>query len=256
MVPVTSYRLGGRRIVASSNREECRVSLRLDRPGDGALAVERRMKPAAIGRPMMAPGGWMARVSGTESDGELYKLAVAGDRAAVEALVARHQGDLLISIRSKTNVPAAAEDAVAEAWLRFFRHLREASARPERALTKPESVRFWLYRTAFNALNDHFRSSSRQADLAERATVEARAQGRTSYQPDELAGLEGEERRSTLRDAFARLSEGCRELLALLATDPPLSYADVAELIGRPVGSIGPTRQRCLASLRQEMGAV
>jgi RNA polymerase sigma factor (sigma-70 family) len=198
----------------------------------------------------------MDRVNGAESDGDLYKLAVAGDRDAVEALVTRYQDHLLLAMRAKTTVGPAAEDAVAEAWLRFFRHLRDASARPERALTKPESIRFWLYRTAYNALNDQFRSSSRQSDLAERATVEARAQGRTAYQPDELSALEGIERRSVLRDAFSRLSDGCRELLALLVSDPPLSYADVAELIGRPVGSIGPTRQRCLASLRQQMGAV
>lgn len=205
-------------------------------------------------RPMMSRGGEMARLNRSESDGELYKLAVAGDRAAVEVIVDRHHGDLLLYLRSKTRVVAAAEDAVAEAWLRFFRHLKDAAENPDRALNKPESVRFWLYRTAVNALNDHFRSSGRQSELSERVTSEARAHGSTAYEQDELAGLEGEERRSALRDAFGRLNERCRELLALLSTDPPLSYTDISELTGRPVGSIGPTRQRCLASLRQEMG--
>lgn len=196
----------------------------------------------------------MARLSGQETDGELYKLAVAGERAAVEALVERHHGDLILFLRSKTSAVAAAEDAVAETWLRFFRHLKDAAAEPERVLNKPESVRFWLYRTAVNALNDQFRSSGRQATLADRATSEAQAQGLTSHQPDELADLEGEERRSALREAFGLLGERCRELLSLLSTDPPLSYAEISDLTGRPVGSIGPTRQRCLAQLRQVMG--
>ncbi|MEM9562929.1 MAG: sigma-70 family RNA polymerase sigma factor [Actinomycetota bacterium] len=196
----------------------------------------------------------MARLSGDESDGELYKRSIGGDRVAVEALVERHHADLTLYLRSKTNVMAAVDDAVAEAWLRFFRHLKEAAADHERALHKPESIRFWLYRTALNALNDQFRSSGRQTDLAKRATVEAEAQGHTAYQPDELAGLEGDERRSALREAFRSLGDRCRELLGLLATDPPLSYAEVAELTGRPIGSIGPTRQRCLADLRKLMG--
>lgn len=196
----------------------------------------------------------MDRLSGSESDGELYKLALGGDRGAVEALVDRHHGDLQLYLRSKTNVRSVVDDAVAESWLRFFRHLKEAAEDPSRALQKPESVRFWLYRTAVNALNDQFRSSGRQSDLAQRVTSEAETQGRTSYQPDELAGLEGDERRSALRNAFGGLSERCRELLSLLATDPPMSYADVAELTGRPIGSIGPTRQRCLGDLRKLMG--
>ncbi len=195
-------------------------------------------------------------MSGQETDGELYKLAVTGERPAVEALVERHHGDLLLFLRSKTSDPALAEDAVAEAWLRFFRHLKEAKDEPAKALEKPESVRFWLYRTAVNALNDHFRRTKRQFELSERMTSEAQAQGQTAHEPDELEGLENQERRSALRGAFTHLSERCRELLALLSVDPPLSYAAVSELTGRPIGSIGPTRQRCLNELRRHLEMV
>lgn len=196
----------------------------------------------------------MANPSGSEDDGELYKLAVSGRREAVEALVARHHPDLVVYIKAKTNDRAVAEDAVGEAWLRFFRHLKEAAEDPARALDKPESIRFWLYRTALNALRDQFRRSGRQSDLADRATSEARALGTTSHDPDELEGLEGEERRSALRAAFTQLSERCRELLSLMLADPPLSYAEIAEIVDRPVGSLGPTRQRCLGELRSVMG--
>ena len=54
-----------------------------------------------------------------------------------------------------------------------------------------------------------------------------------------------------LRLAMAELDPACRELLALLTAEPPLSYDDIAEITGRPRGSIGPTRQRCLERLRR-----
>jgi RNA polymerase sigma factor (sigma-70 family) len=59
------------------------------------------------------------------------------------------------------------------------------------------------------------------------------------------------ERQRELRDAFRRLPGRCQRLLRLVAADPPLSYADIASSLDRPVGSIGPSRQRCLERLRQ-----
>lgn len=207
-------------------------------------------------QPMMTLGGCLVVPDGSEGDGELYKLAVSGNRGAVERLVERHHGDLVLYIKAKTNAHAVAEDAVAETWLRFFRHLKETADNPTRALDKPESVRFWLYRTALNAMRDQFRTSSRQHDLSDRATVEARARGTTAFEPDELANIESEERRTALRAAFARLGETCRELLSLMSADPPMSYREIAEVLDRPIGSLGPTRQRCLAELRGHLGAM
>jgi winged helix-turn-helix DNA-binding protein len=40
-------------------------------------------------------------------------------------------------------------------------------------------------------------------------------------------------------------------LLALLIQDPPLSYAEISARLGIPVGTIGPTRRRCLDKLRR-----
>jgi DNA-directed RNA polymerase specialized sigma24 family protein len=54
--------------------------------------------------------------------------------------------------------------------------------------------------------------------------------------------------------AFARIPERCQQLLRLLTVDPPLAYDAVAAAIGRPIGSIGPTRARCLDQLRQVLG--
>jgi DNA-directed RNA polymerase specialized sigma24 family protein len=56
--------------------------------------------------------------------------------------------------------------------------------------------------------------------------------------------------------AFSRLSGRCRELLRILMAAPPPSYAEVAAALGLPVGSIGPTRARCLQRLREEMAGI
>jgi RNA polymerase sigma factor (sigma-70 family) len=57
------------------------------------------------------------------------------------------------------------------------------------------------------------------------------------------------ERNALLRAALAELPEADQRLLALLLRDPPLSYAEIGEILGMPPGSIGPTRQRCLRRL-------
>jgi RNA polymerase sigma factor (sigma-70 family) len=59
------------------------------------------------------------------------------------------------------------------------------------------------------------------------------------------------ERNAALRSAFAGMQRGCRELLAMLMSDPPRSYAEISATLGIPVGSIGPTRARCLDQLRR-----
>jgi RNA polymerase sigma factor (sigma-70 family) len=59
------------------------------------------------------------------------------------------------------------------------------------------------------------------------------------------------ERNACLRAAFAELSPQCQRLLAMLLSDPPLSYAEISETLGIPVGSIGPQRGRCLGRLRR-----
>jgi RNA polymerase sigma factor (sigma-70 family) len=54
-----------------------------------------------------------------------------------------------------------------------------------------------------------------------------------------------------IRVAAQRLAPHCQRLLGLLMGDDDLPYKEIAELLSMPIGSIGPTRGRCLAHLRQ-----
>jgi tryptophanase len=59
------------------------------------------------------------------------------------------------------------------------------------------------------------------------------------------------ERHAALREAFMHLPPGSRQLIALLIQDPPVPYAEISARLGIPVGSIGPSRSRCLEKLRR-----
>jgi DNA-directed RNA polymerase specialized sigma24 family protein len=54
-----------------------------------------------------------------------------------------------------------------------------------------------------------------------------------------------------LRAAFAELPPRCRQLLSMLISDPPFTYAEISATLGIPMGSIGPQRARCLGRLRR-----
>ena len=60
------------------------------------------------------------------------------------------------------------------------------------------------------------------------------------------------ERHAALREAFARLPQGCQRLLAMLITDPRMPDAEISAGLGIPVGSIEPNRRRYLERLRRD----
>jgi DNA-directed RNA polymerase specialized sigma24 family protein len=68
--------------------------------------------------------------------------------------------------------------------------------------------------------------------------------------PDLDAGVLHAERDEEVRRAVATLPPRCRELLRLLMLDPPPSYEEISAALDIPLGSIGPTRGRCLEKLK------
>ncbi len=59
------------------------------------------------------------------------------------------------------------------------------------------------------------------------------------------------EQHGALYQAFTDLSPCCQQLIALLAEDPPVPYAQISATLGIPVDAIGPARRRCLDQLRR-----
>ena len=60
------------------------------------------------------------------------------------------------------------------------------------------------------------------------------------------------ERHAALRGALNGLTPFCQQLIALLTEDPPVPYVEISARLGIPVGSIGPSRRRCLDKLRRD----
>jgi DNA-directed RNA polymerase specialized sigma24 family protein len=76
------------------------------------------------------------------------------------------------------------------------------------------------------------------------------AQARTEAHEELDTRLLSAERSETVQNAMIKLPPHCQQILRLLMLDPPPSYEEIAAAIGRPIGSLGPSRGRCLEKLR------
>jgi RNA polymerase sigma factor (sigma-70 family) len=162
----------------------------------------------------------------------LVAEAAAGKQAAWDALVDNFAGLVWSVIRSYGVYGADANDVFQTVWLRFVEHVHRV-----------ENPKPWLATTARHECFRVSRRAARTQPMADVPEIET---------PDDadavLDAIVDAARRGSVAEAFGQLPAGCQELLRLLSTD--LSYDEIAELIGRPKGSIGPTRARCLDRLR------
>lgn len=163
----------------------------------------------------------------------------AGDGQGMDDLVDLLNPLLWNVARSQGLAPAAAEDAVQTAWLRLV----ESSGR----IDEPQAVMGWLLVTVK-------RESWR---IGRRTPVQPAAPGTAGVArelEDQAPGPELvailSERQRRLWSHLQTLSLKCQELLRVIAYADKPDYAQVAEALDMPVGSIGPTRGRCLTKLR------
>jgi RNA polymerase sigma factor (sigma-70 family) len=135
-------------------------------------------------------------------------------------------------------VESDAADVVQTTWLRLLEHIDR--------LEYPDRVGSWL---AATARNECLRSLARHKRVVlghETGDLEEAP----SHGPEVDEHLLARERDQTVRDAMSRLPTRWQRLLEMLMADPPVSYAEISDELGLPVGSIGPTRGRCLSRLR------
>jgi RNA polymerase sigma factor (sigma-70 family) len=172
---------------------------------------------------------------------DLVLRAKKGDSDAWDALVERF-APLIWSICSRYSMGRAdAEDVGQYVWLRLVDHLE--------AIHDPAALPGWLATTTKRECFRVLRVARSQRAPEHVPDVESMPdeQTRTAEQEVLLA-----ERHAALREAFARLSPPCQRLIAMLLEDPPVPYAEISARLGISVGSIGPTRGRCIEKLRQD----
>lgn len=171
-------------------------------------------------------------------DAQLVDRIRAGDQTAWNELVERHSGLLWRLARGIVSDDAAASDAMQTAWLRLLQYVDR--------LTDPSAVRGWLCTTARreaialsksrnrqNASDPHDWSFDQPTDAAD--------------DPAEITTSAAQN--ATVLGEFRKLSERCQQLLTLHAHK--VAYEEIAETMDMAVGSIGPTKARCLESLRK-----
>lgn len=170
---------------------------------------------------------------------ELVAAASEGDALAWNAIVDRFSSLLWSVARAHRLGPDDAADVVQNTWLRLLDHLS--------GIKQPEALAGWLATTARNESLSMLRRRGRD--------VVVRDDDLAVNLPDVEAvaldtALLDDERDAELWSCFARLSERCQRLLRVLMSCDRPSYGAVAEALDMPVGSIGPTRMRCLNHLR------
>lgn len=174
--------------------------------------------------------------------------ALDGHGAAWNALVARLERVVWKSVNMMTTDREVRDDAFAATWLRLAERLD--------GIREPEKLPGWLTTTATNEVRQIVRQRHRQ-DIS--ITESWSGTSNIGDLVDTLVGDDGEhadgmlsdERRRHVRAAFGRLDEPCREIITVLVlADPPVPYEEASETLGRPIGSLGPSRRRCLDKMR------
>ena len=184
-----------------------------------------------------------------DHDAALVARCRHGDGAAWAALVRRYQR-IVYAIAMRTG---ADEHAAADVFQTVFARLHEHLPR----LAQPDRLQAWIVTTAK-------REALRVRQIGRRTVSMTRADSDDDGAGDAIEdsfaddaplaeeALDRLQQLNLLRTALDRLDTRCRELLTLLFNDDDErpAYDEVARRLALPVGSIGPTRARCLVKLR------
>lgn len=175
------------------------------------------------------------------SHGEVLSLAAYGERAAWDALVDRFGAMVWSVARGFRLDDATAKDVSQTVWLKLIENID--------TIKDPERLPGWLATTCR-------REALRVARARDRAIPTDFEYDVEDPGPalDEIL-IDDEENRLIVK-AFNTLDNVCKQLLRLMTIEPALSYEEISEATGRPIGSLGPTRARCLEKLKSAIARI
>jgi RNA polymerase sigma factor (sigma-70 family) len=163
--------------------------------------------------------------------------ARAGNRPAMDRLVAELTPLVWHVARGNGLDKHTAEDVVQTVWLALFTHLEK--------LRDPRALAAWLITTTRHEAR---RPHGRKTPPLPLTDEFAESMPSTQPAPEEVAIRADRDRR--LWQAFTQLSQRCQELLRLTVLAGRVEYQLVADALRMPRGSVGPTRGRCLTAIR------
>ncbi len=190
-----------------------------------------------------------AHFSPDQALGVLVAGALEGHSTAWDALVSRLERVVWKSVNMLTSDREIRDDAFAATWLRLAERLD--------TIREPDKLPGWLATTSCNEVRQIVRRRGRQhVSLNETFGAVGGGVGElidtlTADTGEHADGMIADEQHGDVRAAFARLDEHCREIISVLVlADPPLAYDEASALLGRPIGSLGPSRRRCLDKMK------
>ena len=169
----------------------------------------------------------------------LVRDSADGSAEAWDELVRRYAPLVMAVAKSYQLTRADAQDVSQTVWLRLVEHLSN--------LREPDALPGWLVTTTQRECRHHARQARRVLPVDPQE--DGAMQQHLTADPD--TEMLRAELHQALRDGMAELPARDQWLLRLRSADPPMPYHEISELLGMPIGSIGPTLQRCLARLRE-----
>ncbi|MET0417867.1 MAG: sigma-70 family RNA polymerase sigma factor [Actinoplanes sp.] len=190
------------------------------------------------------PSGGAARCNNQSDDhgtdtAALVAGALRGEQVAWDGLVSRYLPLVVAVTRAYRLSEKDAEDVAQLVWLRLLQHLPR--------IREPLAVPKWIAVTTRNECR-HVARTMGSTVLVDPA-LDDRLDRPGEPEPVDAALLRAEAHQA-IRDGMAQLRPAQRDLLTLLAAEPPLPYREIAGRLGLAVGSIGPMRARALDQLR------
>jgi len=172
------------------------------------------------------------------SDDDLMLLARGGVSSAFDALVRRHQAAVLGLARRVVGDPATAEDVAQESFVDLHASLETYEPRGK--------LRAYLLRVTLNR-------ARRSRRGAARSPITLGPVPEVATSPEGEARILAEERQVEVQRAVDRLPRRQREVLAL-RFGAGLPHAEIAEVLGVPVGTVKSRLYHALRKLRPRLG--
>jgi RNA polymerase sigma factor (sigma-70 family) len=170
-----------------------------------------------------------------------------GDQDAWRSLFEAYNGLLLATARKYGLTPSACDDVAQTTWMRLFQNvsrLRDDAALPS-----------WLVTTSTREALNALRHDRREVPCDD-AVFDAKHDTDAGEADELVHGIMLDQLVSRVQSALGTLPERDRRLIAALFHPSRFSYRQIGLLVGMPVGSIGPVRQRILHRLQVRLADV
>ena len=188
-----------------------------------------------------------ATANTNDDDASLVHRCRDGDGAAWTLLVNRYERLVHAILRRGGLDEQDRADAFQTVFMKLLQHLSR--------IAEPDRLQAWIVTTSKREVLTRHRRPERTVSLDASADAEpgsAHGIDHADESPGPEETLAHWQRVMKIRLALERLGDPCRRLLNLLFESESVDYQEISSLLGMPVGSIGPTRSRCLVKLRRE----